>query len=77
MGKWIEAKHRNANTVPKIAPLLLGEPMMSSDLGVSLVARDDRKSDLARVFRIRIRSASDETVFGLMKKGWNSLCSSF
>ncbi len=71
------AKQRKANTVPKIAPLLLGEPMISSDFGVSSIAKLAKKLDLASTFKIKMSKARDEIVFGFIKKGWNSLCSNF
>jgi len=53
--------------VPKIAPLLFGEPIISPDFGVSLTAIPERKSDLASKFKISNNKASDVSVFGLIK----------
>lgn len=72
LGKWIAAKHRNAKTVPKIAPRLFFEPIIVSAWGVKEEARLAKNSDLAKMFKMSKRRAKELRVFGLMKNEWYS-----
>ena len=75
-GKCIEAKKTKAKTVPITAPLLLKLPITLPGVIVNLCDASPRMSERAKRFSSSRRTASDVRVLGLMKKGWNSLCSS-
>ena len=75
-GRWIDPKHTNAKTVPITAPLLFRLPITFYGLIVSLVDASLKKSERANKFRTINSKARVVSVLGLIKKGWNSWCSS-